>query len=368
MSPLTWAEIDLSAIRNNVQHMQALTRTGVMAVVKANAYGHGAVEVSRAAVAAGAQWLGVARAAEGMALRAAGLAAPILALGHTLPDEAPRALAHAISLAVYDADSARAYAAARALGAPARLHLKVDTGMGRLGCRPAEVLDLMRFLQGLDGIVVEGLFTHFASSDLADQRPTLAQLAEFNTVLAALNAAGLRPPLIHASNSAGAIAYPAARFDLVRMGIALYGLNPSEAVPCPPAFRPALAWKSRVVQVKTLPPGHGVSYGAEYVTQTTETLAVVAVGYADGFRRAPKNVNEVLINGTRAPVRGRVCMDQIVVGVDPIPTVRVGDEVILVGPGLTADEVARRWGTINYDVTTGIMARVPRVFQGAEGT
>ena len=171
-------------------------------------------------------------------------------------------------------------------------------------------------------------------------------------------------PWIHAANSAAIWRLPAGSGNLVRSGIALYGLNPSGDAPCPPGFRPALAWKARVMQVKTLPPGHGVSYGAEYVTTIEETLAVVAAGYADGFRRVPKNVNEVLLGGQRAPVRGRVCMDQIIVGVSGIPGVRAGDEVVLLGTqggaAISADDLAQRWGTINYDVTSGIMARVER--------
>ncbi|MGQ0601900.1 MAG: alanine racemase, partial [Anaerolineales bacterium] len=188
------------------------------------------------------------------------------------------------------------------------------------------------------------------------------QLRVFESVVSALPS---RPALVHACNSAGALALPAARLDLVRVGIALYGLNPSDDVPCPPDFLPALTWKARVTQVKTLPRGHGVSYGSAYVTTEHETVAVVGVGYADGYRRL-LNVNEVLIRGQRAPVRGRVCMDQIVVGVSHIPDVRVGDEIVLIGgqsdERLSADDLARKWGTINYEVTSGIMARVLRVF------
>ena len=360
MSHLTWVEVDLTAIRNNVRQMRALTGTRVMAVVKANAYGHGAVEAARAAAEAGAEWLGVARASEGGTLRAAGLRLPILVLGYTPPDQAAEAIGHDLTLTVFDLVTARAYAAtARALSRVARLHVKVDTGMGRLGVLPADAPEFVRAVRALDGVEVEGVFTHFAGADMADLSSARRQVAEFE---AALNAIA-RLPLVHAANSAAAVALPEARFDMVRMGIALYGLNPSDDVPCPPGFRPALTWKAIVTQVKTLPPGHGVSYGAEYVTPKTETVAVVPVGYADGYRRFPKNVNEVLIHGQRAKVRGRVCMDQIIVGVSHLPETCVGDEVILVGPGMTADEVARRWGTINYDVTSGIMARVLRLYK-----
>lgn len=360
MDNLTWVEVDLSAIQNNVRQMKALTRTRVMAVVKANAYGHGAAQVAQAAAEAGADWLGVARIEEGLALREAGLTVPILVLGYTPPSEVGRAVVNDLSLAVFDYEMARIGSlAATAVGQTLRLHIKVDTGMGRLGARPNDAPALVVAVRALEQVEVEGIFTHFAGSDLADLTSTRKQLTEFESVLDAID----RPPLVHASNSAGAFALPEARFDLVRMGIALYGLDPSEAVPCPAGFRPALTWRARVAQVKTLPPGHGVSYGAEYVTTETETLAVVPVGYADGYRRVPKNVNEVLIRGQRARVRGRVCMDQIIVGVSHIPDMRVGDEVTLLGPDMPADELARRWGTINYDVTSGIMARVPRLYR-----
>ncbi|MDW8328329.1 MAG: alanine racemase [Anaerolineales bacterium] len=364
----TWAEIDLSAIQHNLRRMKALAGVRVMAVVKANAYGHGAVEVSRAAALAGADWLGVARVEEGMALRQAGLALPILVMGYTPPAVSAEAIGHDLTLTVFDAESAQAYAAtARALNRTARVHVKVDTGMGRLGVLPEDAPEFIGSVRRLEGLQVEGCYTHFANADMLDgpQPPPLsarAQLARFNAVLQALP---LRPSLLHACNSAGALTIPEARLDLVRVGIALYGLNPSAEVPCPPDFRPALSWKARVTQVKLLPPGHGVSYGHEYITTEAETVAAVSVGYADGYRRAPR-VNEVLIRGRRAPVRGRVCMDQIIVGVSHIPGVQPGDEVTLIGvqgeARLTADDLARKWGTINYEVTCGIAARVPRVF------
>jgi alanine racemase len=370
----TWVEIDLAAIRHNVRRMRALTGARVMAVVKANAYGHGAAEVSRAAAEAGADWLGVARPEEGVALRAAGLTLPILVLGDTPPAQAAEALGRDLTLTVFDFESAQAYAAAaRALNRTVRTHIKVDTGMSRLGVPPAAAPQLIEAVSQLEGLQVEGCFTHFANADFPPSPhgrgaggegvlSAQAQLALFHSILNALPA---RPPLLHACNSAGALAVPEARLDLVRIGIALYGLNSSADVPCPPDFRPALSWKARVSQVKVLPPGSGVSYGHEYMTTGTEAVAAVSVGYADGYRRL-LHVNEVLIRGQRAPVRGRVCMDQIIVGVSHIPGVRQGDEVTLIGrqgnESLAADDLARKWGTINYEVTCGIAARVPRIF------
>jgi alanine racemase len=239
--------------------------------------------------------------------------------------------------------------------------------MGRLGVRPEAAREFVLGLSALAGLVVEGVFTHLAASDLADPGFTNRQVSVFSGVIEGLAAAGVRPRWVHASNSAAILNHPAARFDLVRAGITLYGLDPSDEVPCPAGCEPALAWKATVAQVKRLPAGHGVSYGPEYVTTAPETLAVLPVGYADGYRRVPKNVNEVLVHGQRVPVRGRVCMDQIVIGVSAVPGVRQGDEVVLLGrqgsEQLSAEALGSRWGTINYDVTSGIMARVPRVYR-----
>ena len=369
---LTWAEVDLAAIQNNLRQMKALTGVRVMAMVKANAYGHGLAAVARAAERAGADWLGVVSVAEGLALRSAGVAAPILVLGYTPPPLVAVALGGNLALTVFDWDVAQACSAAgRASGCPARLHVKVDTGMGRLGVAPAEVPAFVSAVGALAEVQVEGILTHFARADEADDTYTQRQLAQFEEVLQTLIARGQRPPLVHAANSAAAIALPSARYDLVRMGIALYGLAPSADVPCPPEFIPALSWKTIITQVKTLPPGSAISYGGEYVTTGFETLATVAVGYGDGFRRRPRGshyTDEVLIHGRRAPVRGRICMDQMVVSVNDVPQARVGDEVVLIGrqgaAGISADEVAQRWGTINYEVTTGIAARVTRLYTG----
>jgi alanine racemase len=339
-----------------------------MAVVKANAYGHGAIPVARTALETGVNWLGVAIANEGLELRQAGVGGNILVLGYTAPTQASEAIAHNLSLAVYDLEVAQAYAeAARAQAKQARLHVKVDTGMGRLGVEPARAVDMIKTLNGLGGILVEGVFTHFATADDADPTYAREQLARFNSVLDDLRATTLLPPIVHAANSPAALTLPEARFNLVRTGIAIYGLNPSDDVPVPADFKPALEWKSTVSQVKTLAPNSSVSYGREYITKGIETIAVIPVGYGDGFRRYPKNVARVLIGGQSVRVVGRVCMDQIMANVTNLPNVRLGDEVVLVGKQgdvvNSADTVATRWGTINYDVVTGLMARVPRIYK-----
>jgi alanine racemase len=361
----TWAEIDLTAIGTNVASLAASTRTQVMAVVKANGYGHGAVEVARAAVQAGASWCGVARPEEAVELREAGLACPLLVLGLSPQGTMAEMVSRRISMAVWDtAQIEVAAAAGRKAGVPARLHLKVDTGMSRLGADPESAVGLALMIAGMKGAVFEGLFTHYARADEDDPGPTERQEAVLRDVLRALAASGLRPPLVHAANSAAALQRPDSSFDLVRAGIVLYGLSPAPGFPLPGGFRPALSWKSQLSQVRVLPPGRGVSYGHEYVTRRVERIGTVPVGYADGYRRVKGN--EALVGGRRVPVVGRVCMDQVMVQLDEVPEARAGDEVVLIGPQgderIGADEVARRWGTITYEVVCGIGARVPRVY------
>jgi alanine racemase len=240
--------------------------------------------------------------------------------------------------------------------------------MHRLGLFPGEVLSFIRSIRDLPGLVVEGLFTHFSVADAGDdfyREYTREQLRRFQALLNELEAAGIRVPIVHAANSAATLTVPEARFDMVRPGIALYGLAPSPEVPLPPGFRHALSWKTQVAQVKELPPGSYVSYGATYRTEEACRIAVIPVGYADGFRRAPANWREVLVRGQRAALVGRVTMDQTMIDVTAIPGVRQGDEVVLIGPQgndrITAEEVAERLGTIPYEVVSEILARVPRV-------
>jgi alanine racemase len=247
------------------------------------------------------------------------------------------------------------------------LHIKVDTGMGRLGLLPEAAIPFVKAVELWEGAQVEGLFTHFATADDADQTFAWQQLRRFMQVVEALEIAGREPKLIHAANSAAALTLPESRFDLVRMGITLYGLDPSPEVRAPGGFIPALTWKSAVASVKILPPGTPVSYGREYITKSREEIAAIPVGYGDGFRRYPKNVAQVIVGGQIVPVVGRVCMDQIMANVSGAGNVQIGDEVVLIGEQgrarITASEAAERWGTINYDVVTGISARVARVYQ-----
>ncbi len=367
----TWLEIDLSAIGNNTRRIKDLVGPAVrvLASLKADGYGHGALKVARTALHNGASMLGVATVSEATPLREAGITAPILVFGYVPLWQMREAVRLNLTITLYASEAAQALArAARALGKTVRVHVKVDTGMGRLGIRSEqldEILALVREIRGLPGLELEGIFTHFAKADAEDLTHARLQLARFQQVLRALEAEGMRPPLVHAANSAATLNLPEARFDMVRPGIALYGLDPSPDVRLPEGFRPALSFKTQVAQVKLIPAGEGISYGCTYVTERPTWIAVLPVGYADGFRRAPATWGAVLIHGQEAPILGRVCMDQSMVDISHIPGVRVGDEVVLIGrqgqAALTAEMVASRLGTINYEVVSEILARVPRV-------
>ena len=360
-----WAEVDLDAIAGNVEVVRRHTDTPVMAVVKANAYGHGAVPVARAALAGGATWLGVARIEEALTLRGAGLGAPILLFGWTPPGRVADAVAHDVALTVWSTEQIDgAAAAAASAGRAARLHLKVDTGMSRLGVAPEGARALAEYARGRSSIELEGVFTHFASADDPSSPSAGEQLRLFRETLASMDA--LRPPIVHAANSAAALRLPEARFDLIRLGIAMYGLSPGTGVSLLPSMRPAMAWKTALAQVRDLPPGTGISYGHTYTTTRTERIGTLPVGYADGWRRVEGN--EVLVRGRRVPVVGRVCMDQCMVQLDAVADAVPGDEAVLVGgqggERISGDDVAARWGTIGYEVACGVGARVPRVYHG----
>jgi len=364
----TWMEVDLEAVAYNVRQIKEIVGPDVevLAVLKADAYGHGALTVARTALNNGASFCGVASVNEGVKLRASGVDAPILVLGYTPAWLAKEALLHNITLTLYDADVARAFSrAATDLRRTARVHIKVDTGMGRLGLLPDQVVPFVKEIRDLPGLDLEGIFTHFSVADAEDLEYTHWQLARFRQVLDRLTEIGVTFRYVHCANSAALLRLPEARFNMVRLGLAMYGLQPSPHVPLPPGFRPALTWKTSIAQVKTLPPGSYVSYGNTYRTEKEETIAVIPVGYADGFRRAPTRWQAVLVRGQRAPIVGRVCMDQTMINVSHIPNVRVGDEVVLIGhqgdDEITAEEVAEWLGTINYEVVSEILARVPRV-------
>jgi alanine racemase len=363
----TWLEVDLEAVAHNVRRVVEMVGqdVAVLAVLKADGYGHGAVRVARTALNNGARYLGVASINEGAALRQSGIVAPILVLGYTPAWQARELVLNGLSATVFDPEVGRALSrAARELDSQVLVHVKVDTGMGRLGVLPDDVVTFVETLRTLPNLTLEGVFTHFSVAD-SDAAYTRWQVGRFRQVKEVLAEAGIEIPLVHAANSAAILTQPESHFSMVRLGIAMYGLHPSPQVPCPPDFRPALAFKTQIAQVKTLPAGSFVSYGNTYQTTAEQQIAVIPVGYADGFRRAPRHWGEVLVRGQRAPIVGRVCMDQTMIDVTAIPEVRQGDEVVLIGEQggkrITAEEVAERLGTINYEVVSEILARVPRV-------
>jgi Alr-MurF fusion protein len=363
---LSWVETDLEALAVNVRGIKTLIgdQVAFMAVVKGDGYGHGALSVSRTALLNGAEYLAVSSISEALELREAGIEEPILMLNYTPVSAVREAVRQRITLTLYDLDLARAYERiARELGAKLLVHVKVDTGMGRLGVLKTEAMNLFRHLMNLSHLEVEGIYTHFAAAD-EDPEFTEAQVRAFKEVLKPLRASGFNFAYVHAANSAGTLASKDNHFNMVRVGLAMYGLSPSPTVRVPKEFRPVLSWKTVIAQVKTLPRGHAVGYGRTYVTADDERIAIIPVGYADGFRRAPKNWGEVLVHGQRAPVIGRVSMEKSAINVSHIPDVSIGDEVVLLGTqgneNISADDVAVRLGTNSYEVITGILPRVPR--------
>lgn len=377
-----WAEIDLKAIAHNVSQLRRITQPDarLMAVVKANGYGHGAVEVSRCALQNGATVLGVARIEEGIQIRKAGINVPILVFGYTPAEQAENLLNYDLTQSVNTTASALELSkAAGGRRAKIKIHLKIDTGMGRLGLLPqnfrsdnpakinTDTLAETLTIAGLHGLELEGIFTHFASADSADKSYAEYQLNLFLDYLRCLQTAGLNPPLKHAANSGALIDMPRSHLDLVRPGIAIYGLYPSDEIDKQRvSLKPAMAVKTRIIQLKKVPAKFKVSYGMTYTTRQPTTVATVPVGYADGLNRLLSSRGQMLVGGQRVPIIGRVCMDLTMLDIGGIQNVQMGDEVVVFGQQgnetLTVDEMAATLDTINYEIVTNIAARVPRVY------
>jgi len=357
-----WADIDTAQLAENMRLLIRATGVPALAVVKANGYGHGYENVARAFVKGGATYLGVANLAEGTVLRQAGIAAPILIICGMLPPEMKLATAAGLEFLVWRPDHVKALREFVSPAKPARVHLKINTGMGRLGCWPQEAPELAKELQAIKGVELIGLMTHFASAYNPSIPDTDKQIALFDQAIAALADAGIRPKIIHAANSSGALYHPKGRYDMVRFGISMYGVK-GDKTDLPAGVKPALSWRTRIVSTNILPKGHGVSYASEYVMPEEGRIGVLPVGYADGFRRVPKEVNTVLVNGEERKTLGRICMDQCVVDLRGVGDI-TGAEVVLLGKQgereLSARDLAKRWGTNAYDVFCGIAARVPR--------
>jgi alanine racemase len=367
----TEARIDLSAIRHNVAVLaERAAGAAVMAVVKADGYGHGLMPTARAAVDGGAGWLGVAFLEEAMALRAAGIEVPVLAWLTAPGEDVGAAVAAGVDVGVYSVPELHAVAAVASAG-PARVQLKVDTGLSRGGAQPADWPALCEAAAKAeaDGTVrVTGVWSHFAFADGGPDHPTNnRQRAVFLEALDVATAAGLQPEVRHLANSAATLTAPQAHFDLVRPGLAVYGLSPVPQLGGPSSYglRPAMTLASTVALTKRVPAGAGVSYLHRYVTADETSLALVPLGYADGVPRAATNVGQVQLGGARRTIAGTVCMDQFVLDVGD-DDVAAGDEVLLFGPGTSGEPTAQDWadwiGTINYEIVTRVGARVPRTY------
>ncbi len=367
MSAPTIAEIDLGNLaRNACAIRQAVKPARVICVVKADAYGHGAIPVTRRLLEHGFDFFAVARLTEALALRDAGIGAPILIFGRLCPEEIPAALQNDFRITIFSAEDLDWIEAARP-GEPASVHVKIDTGMGRVGVLPEGAPELFTRLAGSRAVTVEGLYSHFATSDEADLSYARGQLSSFRELVAAALQAGLRPPLIHMSNSGGILALPEANFTAVRPGILLYGHYPSSAVARSIPARQVMSLKARVSHLRSLPAGSSVSYGRTFSAPRPSKIAVMAAGYADGVDRRMGNRCRVLISGQTFPIVGRVTMDQIMADVTG-SDVKAGDTALLWGeaPGgsISLLEVSEAIGTISYELTCGVGPRVPRVYAG----
>ena len=363
----TYVQIDLDAIRDNLRSVRAKSGTDVMAVVKADAYGHGAVQVARH-LEADCSFFGVSSVAEALELRQAGLKKPILILGHTPVEGFSRAVDLQIRIAIFKwSDALELSRVAQIQGKTAHIHLAVDTGMSRIGFEATqESADICARIAGLPGLHIEGLFSHFATADCADLNRAREQAARFDAFHTMLLDRGLVIPIRHLNNSAGLMNFTT-QYDLVRSGIVTYGLYPSDEVdPGLLPLKPALSWYSRISHIKLLPPGREISYGGTYITDRPTRVATVTVGYADGYFRSLSGRFYVLIRGKRAPILGRVCMDQMMVDVTDIPDVSLADRVTLVGTDgdetITAEQIAAEAGSFNYEFICSIGRRVPRIY------
>ncbi len=372
-----YAKINLDAIAHNLREARNKTGSDVLAVIKANGYGHGALPIAKRLSREGLAWgYGVATAGEAMQLRRGGIREPILILGATFASDWAALIEQDVRLTVFDAETAKAISAAAAkVGRTALLHLKADTGMGRIGLRTTEAeiegsVDAACEISSLPNIEIEGLFTHFACADETDKRHTKGQMARFLAFKEKLAQRGIKPSRVHMCNSAAVIDFDNDFLDMVRFGISVYGLYPSDEVVKENAeLIPAMSLHSHIVHVKRVNAGDSVSYGATWHAERDCLIATIPVGYADGYPRLLSGSSRVMVRGVSLPVVGRVCMDQFMVDASALPDIKVGDEVTLLGEGITAEELASLAGTINYELVCGIAPRVPRVYtEGGEIT
>ena len=362
----TVAEVDLSAFTHNISVVRSRLTAPceLMAVVKADAYGHGAAALAAYALQAGARWLAISRCDEGAQLRLQGIDAPILLLGPIWPDEVDALLAYRITPVIGSLEDAQLVQHhAKQRGQRVSAHLNIDTGMGRLGVRPERIPGLLAQLGTLPHIEWQGVMTHMATADRLDERVAQTQWRKFCQVLETLREGGITPCYIHAANSAALYRFPHMHRGMARAGLALYGAQPCAAAGTE-ALRPVLSWKTRLARIEAMPAGCGISYGHTFVTWRCSRIATLPVGYADGLSRALSNVGEVLVHGQRAPLVGQITMDMCMIDVTDIPQARIGDEVVLIGSQggdrITVEAMAARCGQIPYEVFCAISVRVPR--------
>ncbi|MEL6500504.1 MAG: alanine racemase [Cyanobacteria bacterium J06623_1] len=365
-----WVEVDLAALAHNVRTLKAwlTVSTKLMAVVKADAYGHGALKVAQTALEHGADSLAIATLTEGVELRQGGITAPILVLGAINATEDIQAVA-AWELEVTICHTEQAIIFNRTLaklGRSARVHLKLDTGMSRLGTSWQEALDFVSVVHTLPNLEIASIYSHFATADESDRTVLNLQHQRFQAAIAQLKAAKLNPPQLHLANSAATLGDRSTHYNMVRVGLALYGLYPAPHLRQTVNLKPVLRVKAKIVQVKTIPPGEGVSYGRQFVTQSETKIAVVGIGYADGVPRNLSNRLQAIINGQLASQIGAITMDQLMLQVDHLPHVQPGDIVTLIGCqnelAITADDWAKQLDTISWEILCGFKHRLPRVF------
>lgn len=372
-SPLVWAEVDLKAIAHNIRELRRITnpKARFMAIVKANAYGHGIIEVARQSLENGAEALGVANIEEGIQLRKAGINAPVLIFGYASPVHAKKLIEFDLTQTVYSYEISRALSeAVAAYGKKIKVHIKVDTGMGRLGLL-REITDSsvseVESISRLPMLELEGIYTHFATADKSDRSYAGKQFEIFMDFLNLLRIAGLEIPVTHAANSAAIINMPETHLDMVRAGISIYGLYTSEEMDRSIIkLKPAMELKTRIIHLKKVPAGFKVSYGTTYETEKPTTIATVSIGYADGLNRLLSSKGRMLVCGHSAPIVGRICMDLTMLDVGNIPEIAIGEEVVVFGRQgnalISVDEIASTINTINYEVVSTIMERVPRIY------
>jgi len=373
----THVEINLARLSENYRAIQqAVGPATVMPILKANAYGHGLVESARHFASLGVPYLGVAFLEEGILLRERGITTPILVLGGILGNQVPLFLDYDLTLTASSIEKLKqTNDAARTMGKTAKVHIKIDTGMERIGVHYYNATALLETVLDCGYCQVEGIFSHFANSDAADQSSARQQLERFNEVLGFYEQRGLAPPIRHIANSGAILQLPESHFDMVRAGILLYGVYPSDEVRRSIPVRPALSWKSQVVYFKVVKPGHPVSYGSTWQSDHMVRVVTIPVGYGDGYFRGLSNRSEVIIRGKRYPVVGRICMDQMMVNIE-WETAYNSDEVILIGEAeghsgervtITCADVAQWAGTIPYETLTNINTRVPRIYLAEDG-